>query len=156
LNVSVAERVRAKTEDILARFDLYSGHLHFPRDWGERPVRAWMGVEVFRDILAWPLERIVFGEMFDLLLIDSGLNPRVYVETKAPRTLTREKQIDKILKKAVDLARLYPTIDQVLVTDAIRWIRFDVKRNLSWHATIRSDQREWLETLTNLEGADYP
>ena len=155
LNPRFAEIARKKTIEILRRFDSYSGHLHFPRDWGERPVRAWLAVEVFGGILGWPIDRIVFGERFDILLIDSSLNPRVYIETKAPYSLTDSRKIDRLLTKAVGLGRRYPTIDHIVLTDANYWHRFDLRRSRRAFGTVQSAGKVWGEILMGLDAGDH-
>jgi hypothetical protein len=155
LDPRIPEVARAKTIEILERFDSYSGHLHFPSDWGERPVRAWLAVEVFGSILGWPINRIVFGERFDVLLVDQSLNPRIYIETKAPHSLTNPTAIARILAKAVRLGRRYPTIDQILVTDGNYWHRYDMDRAQSASGTVNSKGRVWADILLGLSAGDY-
>ena len=155
MNPSVAEIARKKIIEILRRFDSYSGHLHFPRDWGERPVRAWLAVEVFGGILGWPIERIIFGERFDILLIDRSLNPRVYIETKAPYSLADSKKIDRYLVKAVALGRRYPTINHIVLTDANYWHRFDLQRSTAVLGTVKSTGKVWSEILMGVSAGDH-
>lgn len=148
-------RASAISREILARYDRYTGHLKFPGDWGERPIRGWLVSEVFHDVLGWPFGSIILGERFDTLFVDDMINPKVYLETKIPRLFRNERNLGPIEKKAINLAKRYPTIEQVVISDVESWFRIDLVRHLRALADVKSGEAKWKTLVRGLRFEDY-
>lgn len=113
---------------ILERYCEYERLIRYPGDWGERAFRFWIIKELFIDILRWPSKNIVFGERYDVLLLDEWIRPRIYIETKRP-----SKQItNRDLEEAIGRAKDFFSIDYVVITNGITWILYDCIKNVGF------------------------
>lgn len=146
--VSVSKR-------IMERYDLYTGHLKFPGDWGERVIRAWLVFEVFGGQLGWPIESIIFGERFDVLFVDKYVNPRIYLETKAPGELRHKRNLMRYEAKASKLAERFSSIEQVVISDVETWVRIDKLRKERLSAKLDDSSADWVGLLEKLQASRY-
>jgi hypothetical protein len=116
----LGQRVLNKIREVLRTYEKYSKYLKFPYEWGERAFRGWLAFEVFHEVLGWPTKNIVFGEQFDVLLVDEYVRPKIYLETKKPgRGLV---ELDEFKARV----RFYGTLRYAIITDGFNWLRFEV------------------------------
>lgn len=115
----LGERLFNKIDEILNRYNDYSNFLKFPYEWGERAFRGWIVYEIFHEILSWPIKNIVFGEQFDVLLVDEHIMPRIYLETKKPGRGLAE--LDDFKARA----RFYGTLRYAVITDGYIWAKYE-------------------------------
>jgi hypothetical protein len=113
--------IEQSIRNITKRCDEVAQMLHYPHEGLERALRWWIGCDLIHHQLDWPSKNIIFGEMFDVLLVDDRLRPRVYVETKTPSPLKPLPGRAGFLKRIPD----YPTIAVAILTDGWRWERYD-------------------------------
>jgi len=103
-------------QNILKRYEYYERFLNYPGDWGERAFRGWLIYDLFHDFLKWPIKNIVFGERFDVLLVNNEIKPIINIETKKPgRGLS---EYDAFKKRLSD----YQTLYYALLTDGKDWM----------------------------------
>lgn len=114
--------VRDVLERILERHDRYSTRLNAPGDWGERAFRGWLAIELFHQILAWEPSQIVFGEQFDLLLVDANLHPVVNIETKSPTHKPSARDATDFKKRL----GVYATLRYACLTNGWTWTRLQL------------------------------
>jgi hypothetical protein len=116
----LGQKVLDKIREVLKRYEDYGKYLRFPYEWGERAFRGWLVYEVFHEVLGWPIKYIVFGELFDVLLVDEYVRPKIYLETKRPgRGLV---ELDEFKARV----RFYGTLRYAVITDGFTWSRFEV------------------------------
>ncbi|MGD0551628.1 MAG: hypothetical protein ABSB25_03140 [Sedimentisphaerales bacterium] len=106
--------------EILKRYDKYTGRLNIPGDWGERAFRGWLILDFLSTELGWPSTHIILGERFDILLLNDSLHPVVNIETKKPRS----RIIQKEKKDFLNRLSMYPTLEWAFLTNGIYWGRF--------------------------------
>lgn len=104
---------------ILERYNHYERFLNYPGDWGERAFRGWLVFDLFHKYLGWSIEHIVFGERFDVLLINDEIKPLINIETKKPGDGATEYEI--FIKRLND----YQTLYYAILTDGYEWLSFD-------------------------------
>ncbi len=121
IDSEIIANVRNTIIRLIKRYREYETLIRYPGDWGERALRFWIIKELFMDHLHWRVENIVFGERYDVLLVDEHIRPRIYVETKRPGIRITERHI----REAIDRARDFYSIDYVVVTNGITWILYD-------------------------------
>jgi hypothetical protein len=116
----LGQKVLDKIREVLKRYEDYGKYLRFPYEWGERAFRGWLVYEVFHEVLGWPIKYIVFGELFDVLLVDEYVRPKIYLETKRPgRGLV---ELDEFKARV----QHYGTLRYAVITDGFTWSRFEV------------------------------
>lgn len=152
------DHLRRSAAQLLQRYHDLSGYLGFPGDWGERPIRGWIMFEFFSIHLGWPANRVILGERFDGLFINSDGLPVICLETKKPGALVGERRIGTILKKAELLSRRYPTIQQVVLTDGKSWVRKDLLRGdlPPVELSIQSPPLSWWQFFRPLRCSEFP
>ncbi len=123
---SISTNVQDVIKRILTRYYDYERLIRYPGDWGERAFRFWLIKELFMDELSWHTEYIVFGERYDVLLLDEDIRPRIYVETKKPEIEIRDKDVEKAIRRAKD----FYSIDYVVITNGTTWILYDCVKNV--------------------------
>ena len=151
-NEELARKLIKTVNTILDRYKRYSRLIGYPGDWGERAFRAWLAYEVFHILLQWPIENIVFGEVYDILLVDAQVRPVIYVETKKPEiTLTR-----RLLDKSIERANHFFSIQYVLLTNGIDWHLYDLLKDRVERVNIKRLELETIGSLLNkLHGKYY-
>jgi len=103
---------------VLDRYTRYEQFLNYPGDWGERAFRGWLVFELFHEYLRWPIKNIVFGERFDVLLINDDLKPVINIETKKPeKGLADYEDFKKRLP-------VYQTLYYAISTDGYAWLSY--------------------------------
>lgn len=134
---------------ILDRYKRYEAYLKYPGEWGERAFRGWLVYEVFHGKLKWPISNIVFGERFDVLLVDNAVKPVIYVETKRPK------------RGLIDLenfaARIpsYNTLEYAVLANGYEWLRRDIVRKKDEKASLRNNNDKWKTFLQPLQATNY-
>jgi hypothetical protein len=116
--------VRVLTRRVLE----YWRALGVPGDRGERTFRGWLVCELLVGRYRWPCDRILAGEVFDLLLLDRHrLAPRIYVETKTP--------VERRLKPAAERETAercstygLGTLERAYLTNGWLWREYEVHR----------------------------
>ncbi len=105
--------------NVLKRYERYERFLNYPGDWGERAFRGWLIFDLFHQFLKWPIENIVFGERFDVLLVNNEIKPIINIETKKPgRGLSEYNAFKKRLSD-------YQTLNYAILTDGNEWMLFN-------------------------------
>ncbi len=107
---------------LLRRYDQYTGRLNVPGDWGERAFRGWLAMDLLCDALGWPSAHVVFGERFDILLLDQSLYPVVNIETKKPRHEASSKEKTSF----EDRLKYYGTLRWACLTNGTAWLRLSL------------------------------
>lgn len=107
---------------LLQRYDELRRRLGFPGDFGERAFRRWLTLDVLQPCFGWPSDRIVFGEVYDLLLLSRVRQPVVTIETKIPKHRPTHADI------AAFEGRLhhYGTLHYAFFTDGYIWRRLEL------------------------------
>ena len=108
---------------IIERYRLYTNYLEFPGEWGERAFRGWLVFEVFHKLLGWPIENIIFGERYDVLFVNSDIQPVIYLETKKPKRGLAD------LSEFKSRSKYYRTLIYAVLTDGYKWLRIDLIRS---------------------------
>jgi hypothetical protein len=116
----LGQKLLNKIREVLRIYENYSKYLKFPYEWGERAFRGWLAYEVFHEVLRWPTKNIVFGEQFDVLLVDEYVRPKIYLETKKPGRGVVE--LDEFKARV----KFYGTLRYAVITDGFDWLRFKV------------------------------
>jgi len=124
-NNVIPRDVRNAVRQLSTRYRRYEELIKYPGDWGERAFRFWLIKELFMDVLGWRTEYIVFGERYDVLLLDECIRPKIYVETKKPGIQIIGRHVEEALRRAED----FYSIDYVIVTNGITWILYDRVKN---------------------------
>jgi hypothetical protein len=93
--------------------------LNLPGEGWERAFRGWLAMDFLLNHLGWPTTHIVFGERFDILLLDQTLMPAVNVETKAPDWEASEKERSDFEARL----RFYGTLRWAFFTNGRKWTR---------------------------------
>jgi hypothetical protein len=89
------------------------------------------------------------------LLVDDLINPRVYLETKAPGELDNKAKLETFESKARRMAERYPTIEQVVLSDVKTWVIIDLRRHQRVTARLDSTGPKWADLFMNLRACDY-
>ena len=123
----------AKTESfsqtlysIIERAIKYRKLLKFPHEGTERMIRGWIALELLNVQLNWNSQNIIFGETFDLLLVDDRIRPVLYLETKGLEQQINPSDIPIELEKILKRTYRRPTLQILILTNSIKWIVFDV------------------------------
>lgn len=119
-NSLIGPKIIRGINELLERYNRYSGYLSFPYEWGERAFRGWLVFDIFHLLLEWPLTNIVFGEQFDVLFVDGNVKPKIYLETKKPGRGLME--FDSFQKRV----RFYGTLRYAVITDGYLWARLEI------------------------------
>ena len=127
-NTTILRDIQSVVRRLLSRYHSYEKLIKYPGDWGERAFRFWLIKELFMDILGWHAEYIVFGERYDVLLLDEYIRPRIYVETKKPDIQITNRHI----KEAIDRSKDFLSIDYVIITNGITWVLYDCVKNMEY------------------------
>ena len=135
---------------ILDRYSTYRGRLNLPGEGWERAFRGWLVMDYLRDVLSWPTSRILFGERFDVLLLDEDLHPVINIETKAPDHEASEQEIQDFEQRFP----FYATLRWAFFTNGKEWCR------LALHApdgqqTISERKALSLQSTTDRSAADF-
>ncbi|HSP15105.1 MAG TPA: N-6 DNA methylase [Thermoanaerobaculia bacterium] len=113
---------RVVLKSILERCEAIDPAAAFPGEGGERPFRGWLRSEFLEKVLGWPPLQVLAGERFDILLLDDGGHPVVYIETKPPAA----KKVAKEFKTFENRLREYPTLRSAYFTNGYEWDRLDL------------------------------
>ena len=135
---------------ILERYRKYENYLQYPGEWGERAFRGWLVFEIFHDHLQWPIQNIVFGEKFDVLLVNGAVKPVIYLETKKPeRGLADLDAFSRRISK-------YETLVWAVLTDGYKWIRVDCVRNEEQNfSSLETELVRWKDFFRAFKAIDY-
>jgi hypothetical protein len=144
------ESVKESLNLILDRYKQYEKYLKYPREWGERTFRAWLVFEVFHKRLKWPISKIVFGEIFDVLFVNDSVKPVVYLETKKPeRGPSDLEAFQRHIGK-------YETLEWAVLTDGYDWVRIDCLRKKKKSLSLRDANALQLEEfLSSFSATNY-
>jgi len=148
MNSIEATKIISSVWKILHRHHRYSKYLQLPHEWGERAFRGWLIYEIFCLLLAWPIENVVFGEQFDVLLVDNEVKPRVYVETKRPGIglvgINHFKQ----------RVEIYKTLRYGVLSDGYQWLRYDIFTEQTIQRDIRKENN-WEDFFHPLHAKNF-
>lgn len=108
-------------ENIIQRYERYSRFLSYPGDWGERAFRGWLVFDLFHTYLGWPIKNIVFGETYDVLLVDDEVKPIINIETKKPKKGLAD------YTDFVNRLKHYQTLYYAILTDGYDWLCHDCR-----------------------------
>lgn len=129
---------------ILARYERYEKYLKYPGEWGERTFRAWLVFEAFHDYLKWPIQNIIFGEIFDTLFVNDAVRPVIYLETKKPkRGLADMEAFRRHIEK-------YETLEWAILTDGYEWLKVNCVKNNEQSFSLSSSKSSEMEGLFRL------
>ncbi len=106
--------------EIIHRYDRYTGRLNIPGEWGERAFRGWLVLDFLFAELGWPSTHIILGERFDILLLNAAMHPVVSIETKKPRYQASERERRDFRNRLP----MYPTLEWAFLTNGTCWERF--------------------------------
>lgn len=111
--------VHGALELILSRHAHLKPKVGFRGDFGERAFRFWLVLDVLMPVYGWRHERVVAGEVYDLLLLDRREQCVVAIETKNPGHVPTKEDI-----RAFE-GRLhhFPTLQWAFFTDGRIWRR---------------------------------
>lgn len=104
---------------LLARYDDLKQRLGFPGDFGERAFRGWLVLDVLQQCYGWDSERLVFGEVYDLLLLSRNRLPVVTIETKIPS----HRPTPTDIRSFENRLHHYATLHYAYFTDGYVWRR---------------------------------
>jgi len=134
---------------ILERYDRYSRYLDFPGEWGERVFRGWVAFEIVHAHLRWPVANIVFGEKYDILMVDDNVKPVVYLETKRPRRGLADVQ------EFLDRLERYPTLVEAVLANGYEWLRLDLAKKTEERVNLKSEPDEWMSFIKPLVASNF-
>jgi len=134
---------------LLARYDEYSRYLDYPGDWGERAFRGWAVFEIFHSCLGWPIKNIVFGEKYDILMVDDNIKPVVYLETKKPlRGLADLEDFEKRISS-------YQTLAYAILTDGYEWLKLDIVKKAKSKIKLEDNFSKWVTFVKPLIASNF-
>ena len=134
---------------IMKRYDQFSRYLNYPGEWGERAFRGWVVFKIFHESLEWPVENIVFGEKYDVLMVDDSVKPVIYLETKKPgRGLADIEDFMGRLSK-------YPTLEYAILANGYEWLRLDIIKNKEEKINLNDELSKWRAFLKPLHASNY-
>ena len=136
---------------LLQRYDDLRGRLGFPGDFGERAFRGWLVLDVLQPCFGWPSERIVFGEIYDLLLLTRVRQPAVTIETKIPRHRPSTADIADFEGRL----HHYGTLQYAFFTDGYLWRRLELAAPDGRQIVLAEDEAS-LEDATKLTALLQP
>ena len=135
---------------ILTRYRDYERYLKYPREWGERTFRAWLVFEVFHDYLKWPIQNIVFGEVFDTLFVNDAIKPIIYLETKKPKKGLVDSEV---FKRHISK---YETLEWAILTDGYEWLKMDcVRKKVQTISLLKSESSQLEGFFLSLAATKY-
>lgn len=111
---------------IIERAFRYQKLLRYPREGTERMLRGWIAMELLLGPLGWCPQNVLFGETFDLLLVDDRIKPVLYIETKSLEQQINPEDIPTEIKRILKRTGRRPTLKKMVLTNGIKWIVFDV------------------------------
>jgi hypothetical protein len=109
-------------EVVLSRYEELGPRLGYPGDFGERAFRFWLVADVLMPVCHWPTERIVMGEVYDVLLLDRRRMPAITIETKPPGHRVTKQDVAKFEGRL----QHYSTLRYAFFTDGRYWRRLEV------------------------------
>jgi hypothetical protein len=109
----VARTATDQMRAILQRYDELKQRLGYPGDFGERAFRGWLVMDLLMPVFGWPSERIVFGEVYDLILLSRARLPVITIETKVPRHRPTALDVSKFEGRLFH----YATLEYAFFTD---------------------------------------
>lgn len=145
LRVEDVTAIRDAVNKILERYRRYERLIKYPGDWGERAFRFWLASEVIHGKLKWPIANIVFGERYDILLVDNEVVPKVYVETKRPGTNVTKNMLNESISRAGE----YYSIEYVLLTNGTIWLLYDDIKKSTVSTSIECSDLQICQRLFN-------
>ena len=150
LRESSPKLLRESLIAVLERYQKYEKYLQYPGEWGERAFRGWLVYEVFHIQLRWPISNIVFGEQFDVLLVDEAVKPVIYVETKKPERGLADLEAFK------QRSDKYGTLLWVVLTDGYKWLRISRVNNKEKTFSLpEPNLSSWQNFFRVLKASDY-
>jgi len=136
-------------KNIMKRYDQFSRYLNYPGEWGERAFRGWVVFEILHDFLGWSGENIVFGEKYDVLMVDDDVKPVIYLETKKPgRGLADIEDFRGRLSN-------YPTLEYAILANGYEWLRLDMIKNKELKISLNDEPTKWRAFLKPLHASNY-
>jgi SAM-dependent methyltransferase len=107
---------------ILKRCEESGLRLGYPGEGGERAFRGWLVSDLLSAVLGWPVERIVVGERFDVLLQDADGFPVATIETKEPYHRASKKEREDFERRLSG----FGTLRHAYFTNGNEWERLDI------------------------------
>jgi len=147
------EDIQNVIRQLLTRYREYEKLIRYPGDWGERAFRFWLVKELFTDVLGWNSKFIVFGERYDVLLLDDYIRPKLYLETKRPNT----RITNSLIEEAIERSKEFYSIDYVIITNGIEWVLHDCIKGMEYKiANIESaDDKEIAGFFSKIHAKNY-
>ena len=102
---------------ILERCEEAGVRLGYPGEGGERSFRHWLGTDLLERVLGWPSAKVVVGERFDILLLDSDGFPVITIETKTPYHKASKKERQDFEERLSG----YGTLRTAFFTNGTEW-----------------------------------
>jgi len=140
----MAESGKDVVNKIMKRYEDYTNYLRYPGDWGERAFRFWLVMELFHNYLKWPIDKIVFGERFDVLLINDEIKPVINIETKKPGVGSKSYSIFK------NRIKDYQTLNYAVLTDGFDWLIYNCIDKIETKFNTKKDENfnEFIKPLS--------
>lgn len=107
---------------ILERYEKGKEKLAYPGEGGERRFRGWLVSDLLGQFFKWPADRIVVGEIFDIILQDTDDFPVITIETKTPYHIATKKDLEDFEKRL----SAYGTLHTAYFTNGVKWERLDI------------------------------
>lgn len=121
-STSLGERIIESIKITIRQSEEASKRLHYPGEGGERSFRSWLAKNLLETLLGWPADKIMIGERFDILLLDSDSFPVMTIETKAPGHKASRKE----RKDFEERLSGYGTLRSAYFTNGFEWNRLDI------------------------------
>ncbi|MGD0899336.1 MAG: hypothetical protein ABR915_15980 [Thermoguttaceae bacterium] len=119
---SLGHAILGALSTILRRCEESGVRLGYPGEGGERQFRAWLVSDLLSTILDWPVDRVVVGERFDILLQDADGFPIATIETKTPYHRAGQKERDDFEGRLSG----FGTLRYAYFTNGNEWERLDI------------------------------
>ena len=142
-------RFRETIESLMKRYEQYTHYLNYPGEWGERAFRGWLVFDLFHRDLRWPIENIVFGERYDVLLVNNEIKPMIYLETKKPgRGLADYKDFRNRVSG-------YQTIQYAVLANGYKWLKEDITNKTQEFISLEDPTDKWDQFVKPLKAKNY-
>ncbi|MGB9074729.1 MAG: hypothetical protein WCC22_18980 [Terriglobales bacterium] len=88
----LGKRIIRTIRSVLQRCEEVGEKVDYPGEGGERRFRKWIASELLEGVLGWPVENVVIGERFDVLLLSDEVHALATIETKTPYHQASKKE----------------------------------------------------------------
>lgn len=148
--IGIGDKILEAIKMIIQKSNETTRKLHYPGEGGERPFRNWLTKYLLEKLFDWPTDKIVIGERFDILLVDSDGFPVATIETKSPGHKASKQERKDFEARLSD----YGTLRTAYLTNGTEWERLDI-HSPTGELEIRDRSNFYLDKATTEEAEGF-